>query len=132
MEEEEEENFMLPVFDLQTRKEERRREIGNDCGPLSPDVIEIEPSPPMEGTQISNPPKEGARISNPPKSAPFRPPFSSTSSSLSRPQSVRPQSSDATSDNAAEFQGPYPHTQEMMKIFTQVHIHTLLAHALAY
>ena len=122
MEDEEEENFMLPVFDLQTRKEERRREIGNDCGPLSPDVIEIEPSPPIEGTQISKPPK----------SAPFRPPFSSTSSSLSRPQSVRPQSSDATSDNAAEFQGPYPHTQEMMKIFTQVHIHTLLAHALAY
>ena len=117
--EEDGEDFLFPpeeLFDIENMGgEPKNRDIQSDCGPPSPDVIEIEPSPPNGGTQISHQPKP----------APFKPPFASSSSSSSssttpmQPASARQPSSD-TSDNAVEFQGPYSHTQEMMKIFTQV------------
>lgn len=75
----------------------------------SSEVIEIQPSPPQGGT-----------ISKPTKPAPFKPPFSSSSHPSCN--SFRP-SLGAMPDNADEFQGSYPHTQEMMKIFTQVRVH---------
>lgn len=75
---------------------------------VAPEVIEIVPSPPMDGSTT------GATLSKPTKSAPFKPPFSRQCC-----DSVQPSQS-AMPDNGAEFQGTYPHTQEMMKIFTQV------------
>ena len=85
------------------------------------EVIEIQSSPhvPVGGTT-------GGQTFRNPTPAPFKPPFcsaSSSSSSGSACASVRP-SQGAMPDNAEEFPGPYPHTQEMMKIFTQVlHVH---------
>lgn len=74
----------------------------------APDVIEIIPSPPMGASTTVG------TLSKPSKSAPFKPPFSRQCC-----DSVQPSQS-AMPDNGAEFQGTYPHTQEMMKIFTQV------------
>ena len=79
----------------------------------SSDFIEINSSQATRENQTSKP--------TPSKPTLFHPPFASTtpsqaphSSSLGKP------SQGAMPDNAAEFQGPYTHTQEMMKIFTQV------------
>lgn len=77
----------------------------------APEVIEIVPSPPMGASTTVG------TLSKPTKFAPFKPPFSATSHQCC--DSVQPSQS-SMPDNGAEFQGNYPHTQEMMKIFTQV------------
>lgn len=79
----------------------------------APEVIEILPSPPMGASTTDG------TVSKPSKPAPFKPPFSGTS--RQHCDSVQP-SQNAMPDNAAEFQGTYPHTQEMMKIFTKVRL----------
>ena len=110
---EDEDEFLLPMDQLLDSVMAREKREGGERGGDSTltaesEVIEIQPSPPLGNTQKSNPPK----------AAPFKPPFSSAES---RPScsSFRP-SQGAMPDNASEFQGQYPHTQEMMKIFTQV------------
>ena len=146
---EDDEEFLLPLGQL-LYSAEKGGEGGRGKGVVVPEneeVIQIDPSPPMGGTQISSPsckppfqpprgtasnvritdtveihpspPAGGTRNFNPPKPASFKPPFSSAVRPPCSSPSFRP-SQGAMPDNATEFQGPYPHTQEMMKIFTLV------------
>ena len=110
---EDEDEFLLPMDQLLDSVMDCEEREGGESGGGSTlaaesEVIEIQPSPPLGGTQKNNPPK----------TTPFKPPFSSA---VSQPScsSFRP-SQGAMPDNASEFQGQYSHTQEMMKIFTQV------------
>ncbi len=68
------------------------------------------PNPPPPPTTASRPQPTGSSFSNPP------PPPTTVSrptvSSVSKPPPV--------SDDAAQFRRPYAHTQELMKVFTQV------------
>ena len=126
--EEEEEDFVLPIEKLldttttTTMDSGRTVKQGRDTvPPATSDIIEINPSPPM----INSCPPNQSDLTK------FQPPFKAAAPSSTVPlsshapsqgSSVRP-SQGAMPDNASEFKGPYPHTQEMWKIFTQVHYH---------